>query len=72
MPPNVVFDYDYIAGDFLVIGDDYEHGDFKSLTKGEIEYYKNDLSKRAFKYQKYKNWLEERKSPQQGQEERNL
>ncbi len=72
MPPNVVFDYDYIAGDFFVIGDDYEHGDFKSLTKDEIEYYKNDLSKRAFKYQKYKNWLEERKSPQQGQEERNL
>ena len=72
MPPNVVFDYDYIAGDFFVIGDDYEHGDFKSLTKDEIEYYKNDLSKRAFKYQKYKNWLEERKSPQQRQEERNL
>ena len=72
LQPNVVFDYDYIAGDFFVIGDDYEHGDFKSLTKDEIEYYKNDLSKRAFKYQKYKNWLEERKSPQQGQEERNL
>ena len=72
MPPNVVFDYDYIAGDFFVIGDDYEHGDFKSLTKDEIEYYKNDLSKRAFKYQKYKNWLEERKSPQQGQEERDI
>lgn len=72
LPPNVVFDYDYIAGDFFVIGDDYEHGDFKSLTKDEIEYYKNDLSKRAFKYQKYKNWLEERKSPQQGQEERDI
>lgn len=72
MPPNVVFDYDYIAGDFFVIGDDYEHGDFKSLTKDEIEYYKNDLSKRAFKYQKYKNWLEERKSPKQGQEERDV
>lgn len=72
MSPNVVFDYDYIAGDFFVIGDDYEHGDFKSLTKDEIEYYKNDLSKRAFKYQKYKNWLEERKSPQQRQEERDI
>lgn len=72
LPPNVVFDYDYIAGDFFVIGDDYEHGDFKSLTKDEIEYYKNDLSKRAFKYQKYKNWLEERKSPQQRQEERDI
>ncbi len=55
MSPNVVFDYDYIAGDFFVIGDDYEHGDFKSLTKDEIEYYKKDLSKRAFKPQEYKD-----------------
>lgn len=55
MSPNVVFDYDYIAGDFFVIGDDYEHGDFKSLTKDEIEYYKKDLSKRAFKLQEYKD-----------------
>ena len=69
MPPNVVFEYDYIAGDFFVIGDDYEHGDFKSLTKDEIEYYKNDLSKRAFIPKKYKD-ESERKSLKQKEERR--
>ncbi len=69
MPPNVVFDYDYIAGDFFVIGDDYEHGDFKSLTKDEIEYYKNDLAKRAFIPKKYKD-ESERKSLKQKEERR--
>lgn len=69
MPPNVVFDYDYIAGDFFVIGDDYEHGDFKSLTKDEIEYYKNDLSKRAFIPKKYKD-EPERKSLKRKEERR--
>lgn len=71
MPPNVIFDYDYIAGDCFVIGDDYEHGDFKSLTKEEIEYYKKDLEKRAFKYNKYKDWLE-RESSSKEQEEKEI
>lgn len=70
MPPNVVFDYDYIAGDFFVIGDDYKNGDFKSLTKEEIEYYKKDLEKRAFKYQKYKDWIENKNLKQK--EERSI
>ena len=48
--PNVVFEYDYIAGDFFIIGDDYENGDFKSLTKEEIEKYKKDLKERSFTY----------------------
>jgi hypothetical protein len=68
MPPNVVFDYDYIAGDFFVIGDDYEHGDFKSLTKDEIEYYKKDLETRAFKYKKYKDWIERENSSKEQDE----
>lgn len=68
MPPNVVFDYDYIAGDFFVIGDDYEHGDFKSLTKDEIEYYKKDLEARAFKYKKYKDWTDKESSSKEQDE----
>ena len=71
MPPNVVFDYDYIAGDFFVIGDDYEHGDFKSLTKDEIEYYKKDLETRSFKYKKYKDWIE-RESSSKEQDEKEI
>lgn len=71
MPPNVVFDYDYIAGDFFVIGDDYENGDFKSLSKEEIKRYKEDLEKRAFKYKSYKNWLE-RESSTKEQEEKEI
>ena len=55
MPPNLIFDCDYIAGDCFVIGDDYEKGDFKSLTDKEIEKYKSDLDSRGFK------WLENKK-----------
>lgn len=52
MPPNLVFDYDYIAGNCFVIGDDYENGDFRSLTFEEIDKYKKDLDSRSFKYVK--------------------
>ena len=37
LQPNLVFDYDYIAGDCFFVGDDYKHGDFKSLTDKQIE-----------------------------------
>lgn len=47
---NIVFDYDYIAGDCLVVGDDYENSDFKSLTDKQIEELIKDLDKRSFKY----------------------
>ena len=30
---------DIIYGDFLIVGDDLENGDFKSLTKNQIEKY---------------------------------
>lgn len=33
--------YDIIAGPFLVLGNDYEHGDFKSLTEEQIQKYKD-------------------------------
>ena len=32
--------HDIIAGPFLIVGDDYENGDFKSLTNKQIEKYK--------------------------------
>lgn len=35
--PNLMFDYDYIAGDCFFVGDDYKNGDFKSLTDEQIE-----------------------------------
>ena len=37
LPPNLLFDYDYIAGDCFLVGDDFENGDFRSLTDEEIE-----------------------------------
>lgn len=49
--PNAVFDLDYIAGDFFVIGDDYKNGDFKSVTDKQIEKIIEDLSKRSFKFE---------------------
>lgn len=49
LSPNVAFDYDYIAGDFFVVGDDYENAGFKSLTQDEIKKYTDDLKKRAIK-----------------------
>lgn len=50
MPPNLIFDSDYIAGNCFAIGDDYENGDFRSLTFEEIEKYKKDMDSRMFKY----------------------
>lgn len=58
-PPNLVFDYDYIAGDLFVIGDDYENACFKSLTDKQIDFYKKDLAKRAFNYEEYKIFINE-------------
>lgn len=49
LDPNVVFDYDYIAGDFLIVGDDYENGDFKSLTEEQIKEFIPDIKKRNLK-----------------------
>ena len=50
MKPNLCFDYDYIAGDCFLIGDDYEKADFKSLTDEQIKRAKEDWKKRAFIY----------------------
>lgn len=50
LKPNCMFDFDYIAGDFIVAGDDYENGDFKSLTKKDIKRIVKDLNRRSFTY----------------------
>jgi len=40
MKLNREIGYDIIAGPFLIVGDDYENGDFKSLTEEQILKYK--------------------------------
>ena len=58
MPPNLVFEYDYIAGNCFVIGDDYKNADFKSLTNEEILRYREDLKKRSFNFKQYERTQE--------------
>lgn len=48
--PNLVFEFDYIAGDCFFIGDDYENSDFKSLTDEQIEEVKELCEKHKFVY----------------------
>ena len=40
MPLNRDIGHDIIAGPFLILGDDYENSDFKSLTEEQILKYK--------------------------------
>lgn len=47
LKPNLIFDYDYIAGDCFLVGDDYLHGDFKSLTSEQIEKYTKELIQKS-------------------------
>lgn len=51
MKPNVAFEYDYIAGDLLVVGDDIETGDFISLTDEQIRNIKKSLNEVAIEYE---------------------
>ena len=39
--------YDIIAGPFLILGDDYDNGDFKSLTDDQILKYKMRFDKNS-------------------------
>ena len=39
--------YDIIAGPFLILGDDYENGDFKSLNDDQILRYKMRFDKNS-------------------------
>lgn len=55
---NIRFGNDYIAGDLIVVGDDYENADFKSLTANEINKAKDDIKRRSVHYKKVNNVLE--------------
>ncbi len=52
MGANLIFEYDYIAGNCFVVGDDYKNGDFKSLTDKQIEEYMRDFLIRGIRKQK--------------------
>lgn len=47
LKPNLQFDYDYIAGNCFVVGDDYENSGFKSIEDSQIENIKKDLEDRT-------------------------
>lgn len=70
MPPNLVFEYDYIAGNCFVIGDDYKNADFKSLTDEEILKYREDLKKRSFNFKQYEISQEHLHSSKKKEEEK--
>lgn len=70
MPPNLVFEYDYIAGNCFVIGDDYKNADFKSLTDEDILKYREDLKKRSFNFKQYEISQEHLHSSKKKEEEK--
>lgn len=47
MKPNLKFDYDYIAGNCFIIGDDWENEGFKSIPEDKIEEIIKDLKERT-------------------------
>ena len=47
LKPNLQFDYDYIAGNCFIVGDDYENSGFKSIEDNQIEDIKKDLENRT-------------------------
>lgn len=49
MPLNRFTGNDIIAGTFLIVGDDYENGDFKSLTKNQINKYKKYFDEKSIR-----------------------
>ena len=50
LKPNVIFDYDYIAGNFFIVNDDYKNAGFKSLNNKDIECLKSHLKSRSVNY----------------------
>ena len=47
LPLNRDIGYDIIAGTFIIAGDDIENGDFKSLTKEQVEKYKRRFDEQS-------------------------
>ena len=58
MKPNILFDYDYIAGNCFFVGDDYKNAGFKSLTDKQIEAIKEMLKEKSFKNTSLDNEME--------------
>ena len=50
LPPNTMFGMDYIAGDYFIVGDDYENGDFKSITDEQVKTAKPYIEERSIPY----------------------
>ena len=47
LKPNLQFDYDYIAGNCFIVGDDYGNSGFKSVEDSQIEDIKKDLEDKS-------------------------
>ena len=43
LKPNLDVGYEFIVGDCLIVGDDYENADFKSLTDEQIKLCLKDI-----------------------------
>lgn len=54
--PNIVFNFNNIAGDLILIGYDKNKKDFRSLNNKEVFYYFDNLNRKSFRYNKYKKW----------------
>lgn len=52
LPPNTIFDMDYIAGDYFVVGNDFENAGFKSLTDEQIKKVIPIINEKSLKYSK--------------------
>ncbi len=50
LPPNTIFDMDYIAGDYFVVGNDFRNADFKSLTDEQIQKVTPIINNKSLKY----------------------
>lgn len=58
LDPNLIFDFDYIAGNCFAVGDDYQNAGFKSLTDKQIEELKKDFTSRSPQQEKHVETLE--------------
>lgn len=47
LKPNIQLDYDYIAGNCFIVGDDFENAGFKSVKEDQIEDIKKDLEDKS-------------------------
>ena len=45
LEPNLLFEFDYIAGNCLLVGDDFDNATFKGLTDYEIDEYSRILNR---------------------------